>query len=75
MESRLSQKEQKLVALKAAETWRRPGIERRLEDILSEPLVKMVMQRDGVSKNDLQEMMHLTQARLTKASPSPSLKH
>ena len=62
MNSRLSHQEQKKQAIKAAEVWRKPGIEPKLDDILSEPLVLMVMQRDGVTTNDIQEIMHVIPA-------------
>ncbi|MGI9437401.1 MAG: hypothetical protein ACR2Q4_21665 [Geminicoccaceae bacterium] len=61
-----SQQEQKRKAIKAAEAWRKPGIEPKLDDILSEPLVIMMMQRDGVTTNDIQEMMHVMPAHPNK---------
>lgn len=70
MKIRLSRQEQKREAIKAAEAWRRPGIEPGLDDILSEPLVLMVMQRDGVTNTDIQEIMHITPARLIKPGPT-----
>jgi hypothetical protein len=70
MEIRLSHQEQKRGAIKEADAWRRPGIEPGLDYILSEPLVLMVMQRDGVTNTDIQEMMHITPARLTKSAPT-----
>jgi len=43
MDSRSSHQEQKRQAIKAAEAWRKPGIEPKLDDVLSEPLVIMMM--------------------------------
>ncbi len=54
----------------AAEMWRDPGIEPSLEDVLSDPLVHLIMRRDRLSVADVRQVMNITQARLlvTKAS-------
>ena len=44
--------------------WRDPGIEPSLEDVLSDPLVHLIMRRDHLSVADVRQMMDITQARL-----------
>lgn len=48
-----------------------PDIEPSLEDMLADPLVHLVMQRDGVSRADVQQVIDQTRARLvTGAAPA-----
>jgi len=48
----------------AADMWRDPGVEPSLEDVLSDPLVNLIMRRDHLSVADVRQMMDITQARL-----------
>jgi hypothetical protein len=57
----------------AADMWRDPGIEPSLEDVLSDPLVHLVMRRDRLSVADVRQVMDITQARLLVTNASSAM--
>ena len=48
----------------AARFWQESGIEPSLEDMLADPLIRLVMQCDGISKADVEDVIDQTRARL-----------
>ncbi len=51
----------------ATELWQNPGIEPKLEDMLADPLIHLVMQRDHISRTDVEKVIDQTRARLMAA--------
>lgn len=45
-------------------TYRRPGPEPDLDEVINDPIVRMVMARDGVTMDEIKEVMMLARARL-----------
>jgi hypothetical protein len=43
--------------------WSEAGIEPRLEDMLADPLVRAVMRRDGVTSEELRDILEALRAR------------
>ncbi|HZB91712.1 MAG TPA: hypothetical protein VE397_09740 [Stellaceae bacterium] len=48
--------------------WTKAGIEPRLEEVLADPLVHLVMRRDRVSERELRAVIERARARLRHAS-------
>ena len=57
-------------ATKLRAAWGEAGIEPALQDVLADPLVHLVMQRDGVSMPALRAVVAAARARLRQAAPS-----
>ncbi len=51
----------------AATLWRDPNVDYRLEDMLADPVIQLVMKRDGVSRADVEQVVYQTRARLMAA--------
>lgn len=49
---------------------RDPNIDCKLEDMLADPIIQLVMKRDGVSKADVEKLIYQTRARLIMAQAS-----
>ena len=43
--------------------WSEAGIEPRLDDVLADPLVRTLMRRDGVSSEELRDILEALRAR------------
>ena len=43
--------------------WSEAGIEPRLDDVLADPLVRTVMRRDGVTTEELRDILEALRAR------------
>jgi hypothetical protein len=43
--------------------WREAGIEPKLDDVLADPLVRTVMRRDGVTSEELRDILEALRAR------------
>ena len=44
------------------EKWSEAGIEPRLDDVLADPLVRTVMRRDGVTSEELRDILEALRA-------------
>lgn len=53
--------------------WQEPGIEPSLEDMFADPLVHLVMQRDGIGRADVEEAIDRARARLMAAKACSDL--
>lgn len=49
---------------------RDPGIDCKLEDMLIDPVIQLVMKSDGVSRADVEKLVYKTRARLMAAQAS-----
>ena len=47
--------------------WQNSGIEPKLEGILADPLIQLVMQCDGVSRTEIEKVIDQTRTRLMAA--------
>lgn len=47
--------------------WHEPGIEPALNDMLDDPVVQLLMQRDGVGRSDVERLIDLMRVRVMSA--------
>jgi hypothetical protein len=50
-------------------SWREPGIEPRLADVMADPLVRLLMRRDGVTFVDMTLIIERARSRLRTDPP------
>jgi len=48
--------------------WAEAGVEPRLDDMIADPLVRVIMRHDGVSTEELRSMLEALRARRREAS-------
>ena len=53
------------------EDWSRAGVEPSLEDVINDPVVRLVMRRDNVAPADLLKMLAHARAHVAKPVASP----
>ena len=56
------------MATRKREKWAQAGVEPRLDDMIADPLVRVLMRHDGVSSEELRGMLEALRARRFQAS-------
>ncbi len=61
--------------MRAEPIWSSDGVEPSLEDVMVDPLVHLVMQRDGLTVDAVWAALRTAQRRLQSGEPTESIVH